>query len=162
MIRQATSADFSFFYELYFHPHINPFLLYEYMSETEFQPIFDDLLSKNALYVFEFEGKSVGMFKLLQHGHRMGHIAYIGGLAIHPDWAGKGLGEAMMHGIIELGRTRGVLRLELTTATFNYKAIRLYEKVGFEKEGVMRNLTHLVSEGRFIDEVLMAYLYPPQ
>jgi L-phenylalanine/L-methionine N-acetyltransferase len=64
MTRPATVADFAFFYRLYMHPQINPFLLYEPMSEAEFEPIFADLLERKVLYVFEDEGKNTGMFKL--------------------------------------------------------------------------------------------------
>jgi putative acetyltransferase len=35
----------------------------------------------------------------------------------------------------------------------------LYEKNGFVQEGVLRKFTHLVSEDRFMDEVMMSYLY---
>ena len=99
------------------------------------------------------------MFKLIPLHHRTKHINYIGGLAIHPDFAGKGFGSKMMAEIIDLGKQRGLKRLELSTATFNTKAIQLYEKHGFVFEGVMKNYTYLQAEERFIDEQLMAYLY---
>ena len=38
------------------------------------------------------------------------------------------------------------------------EAIKLYKKVGFEEEGVMRKYTYLKSEGRFLDELLMSYI----
>jgi putative acetyltransferase len=34
----------------------------------------------------------------------------------------------------------------------------LYEHAGFEKEGVLRKYTHLQSDDRFLDEVLMSYI----
>jgi len=159
MTRQTTNADFHYIYSLYMHPSINPYLLYEYMDEVAFQPIFDDLQSKNLLYLFEHEGQKAGMFKLVPFTHRTSHIAFIGGVAIHPDLSGKGLGKQMFREIIERGRSMGLLRLELSTATDNARAIRLYESVGFEKEGVLRKYTWLKSENRFLDEVMMSYLY---
>ena len=39
MIRHATPSDVEFIYELYFHPDINPFLLYEPMDTADFEPI---------------------------------------------------------------------------------------------------------------------------
>jgi putative acetyltransferase len=65
----------------------------------------------------------------------------------------------MMRAIIELGRQKGLLRIELSAAATNNRAIALYEKAGFEREGILRRYTHLKSEGRFLDEVLMSYLY---
>jgi putative acetyltransferase len=158
MLRQATTADFEFIYGLYFHPEINPFLLYEPMERVDFQPIFEDLLELGQLYVFEHEGQMAGMSKLVPLKHRTAHIAYLGGVAIHPNWAGKGLGQKMLQEVLELAQKQGFLRVELSTATENERAIRLYEKAGFQKEGVMRQFSYLKSENRFLDEVLMSFL----
>lgn len=141
------------------HPDVNPWLLYEPMDAQSFFPIFTDLLAKNIIYIFNAAGKDAGMFKFIQQEHRDSHKAYLGGLAIHPSFAGRGYGLQMMQEIIELGKTNNILRIELSVATINEKAIALYEKAGFEKEGVMRKFTHLKKEGRFIDEQLMSYLY---
>jgi RimJ/RimL family protein N-acetyltransferase len=159
MIRKVTNTDFSFVYSLYMHPKVNPFLLYEMMDEESFKPIFQDLLKDEVLYVYENDEKPVGMFKLIRLKHRADHVAYLGGLAIHPDFAGQGFGKKMLQEIIDLGKEMGLLRIELSAATHNLKAIRLYESVGFEKEGVLRRYTNLKSEGRILDEVLMSYLY---
>jgi putative acetyltransferase len=126
------------------------------MTKAAFQPVFDDLQAKNLIYVFEHEGQSAGMFKLIPLTYRTDHIAYLGGVAIDPAFMGKGLGQVMMNEILDLGRARGLLRIELSTATINERAIRLYEKMGFEKEGILRKYTYLKSEDRFLDEVLMA------
>lgn len=159
MIRNITSNDFSFIYGLYMHPAVNPFLLYEQMNAEAFKPIYQDLLERNIIYIFSADGNDVGMFKFIPQQHRNAHIAYLGGVAVDPVFAGKGYGMQMIHAIIELGTIKQMLRIELSVATVNYKAIALYEKAGFKKEGVMQKFTHLVREGRFIDEVLMSYLY---
>jgi hypothetical protein len=70
MIQPATPLDFDFFYTLYFHPQINPYLLYEMMDKAEFQPIFDDLLEKKVLFIFEMDGQNVGMFGWCGHSSR--------------------------------------------------------------------------------------------
>ncbi len=159
MLRNIRAADVDFIYGLYMHPSINPYLLYEQMDVTSFLPIYNKLLSKNLLYIFSVQGQDVGMFKFIPQQHRNAHIAFLGSVAIHPSFAGKGYGAMMMKEIIELGKTLHIKRIELSTAVNNEKAIALYEKNGFFKEGVLRKYTHLVSEGRFIDEVMMSYLY---
>lgn len=158
MTRLIREQDFDYIYGLYMHPATNPFLLYEQMSEEAFRPLFDELLAKQIIYIYEPEGTPVGMFKLIPYLHRTAHVVYIGGLAIDPSHMGQGRGAAMMQTIIALCKAKGFLRLELSTATTNEKAIRLYEKAGFEKEGVLRNYTYLKSEDRYLDEVMMAYL----
>ena len=159
MIRNIAAADFDFIYGLYMHPSINPFLLYEQMGKEAFTPIFTDLLSKNIIFIFSTDGNDTGMFKFIKQEHRNSLTAYLGGLAIHPSFTGKGYGAQMMEEIIELGKKMGIGRIELSVAVVNDKAIALYEKMDFEKEGVLRKYTYLKSEGRVIDEVLMSYLY---
>ncbi len=159
MIRKASQNDFDFIYGLYMHPQVNPFLLYEMMDAVAFKQIFNELLSDDVLYVYETDDVSAGMFKLVPLKHRLSHIAYLGGLAIHPSFSGKGHGKIMMQEILSLGKQLGVLRIDLGVSTINTKAIRLYEKAGFEREGVLRKYTHLKSENRFLDDVFMAYLY---
>lgn len=158
MISQATPTDFEFFYGLYMHPQVNPYLLYEFMDAAAFRPIYDELQQQGKLYLFHHEGTPVGMFKLVPNQHRASHIVYLGGLAIDPAQSGKGHGLAMLQAIVELCRKLGFLRVELSVATVNASAIRLYERAGFVQEGVLRQYTHLKSEGRFLDEIMMAYL----
>lgn len=159
MTRAMLREDFAFIYALYMHPATNPYLLYEVMDEASFEPIFADLLQKQVIYVYESGGIPVGMFKLLPLTYRTSHIVYLGGLAIDPGKAGAGHGTAMLQEIIELCRQQGFLRIELSTATVNERAIRLYEKAGFQREGVLRNYSWLKSDNRFLDEVMMSYLF---
>lgn len=159
MIRKITADDFDYIYQLYMHPVANPWLLYEMMDNNSFQPIFDDLLAKDIIYIYSEEGVDIGMFKFIHQQHRNAHMAYLGGLAIHPDYAGKGYGQKMMQEIIALGKQMQLARIELSTATINEKAIRVYEKAGFEKEGILRKYTWFKNENRFIDEVMMSYIY---
>jgi L-phenylalanine/L-methionine N-acetyltransferase len=160
MHRKATPNDFQFIYDLYMHPQANPHLLYEMMDIEAFKPIYEDLLKDEIKYIFmDDEGTSVGMFKLYPLKHRCNHIFYLGGLAVHPDFTGKGLGVKMMQEIMDLAQKNGCKRLELSAGTENLRAIELYKKVGFEAEGVLRKYTHLKREGRFIDELLMSFIF---
>jgi L-phenylalanine/L-methionine N-acetyltransferase len=88
MTRKITATDFEWIYGLYMHPEINPYLLYELMDEGSFKPIFSDLLEKEIIYVYEDANTAIGMFKLIRLQHRNAHIAYLGGLAVHPDFSG--------------------------------------------------------------------------
>jgi putative acetyltransferase len=158
MIRKITGQDFDFIYELYMHPQVNRYLLYEPMPANEFKNIFTDLLDKDIICVFENNGMAAGMFKLIPLTYRTSHIAYLGGLAIHPSFAGKGLGLAMLKEILAYAKDQGFLRIELSVAAVNEKAIRLYEKAGFEKEGLLRKYSHLKKENVFLDEIMMSWL----
>ena len=159
MYKKANQNDFQFIYDLYMHPQVNSYLLYELMTIEEFKPIYEKLLEDGIKYVFEDEnGTAIGMFKIFPWTHRSSHIAYLGGLAIHPDYTGKGFGVKMMQEIIELANQQGYKRIELSVAAENLGAIKLYKKVGFEVEGVLRKYTYLKREQRFLDELLMSYI----
>ena len=159
MIRKATTDDFNFIYELHIHPEVNRFLFYEIMSAEKFKTIFNKLLLEEALYVYEEDNISKGMFKFTPKQYRNSHIVSLGGVAIHPSFSGKGSGQRMLDEIILLGRKRGFVRMELGVSTINTKAIHLYEKAGFKKEGMLKKYIFLKTENLFLDDILMAYLY---
>jgi len=158
MIKKATNKDFNFIYELYMNPEINPFLLYDTMEKEEFQPIFDELMAQNQLFIYESENQRIGMFKLVFQKHRDAHKVYLGGVAVHTSFMGKGFGKKMLNEIKDYCFNKNIKRIELSVATFNEKALKLYESVGFEKEGIIRNCTYFKNENRYIDEVLMSYI----
>ena len=158
MYYSATEKDFEFIYSLYMHPQVNPFLLYEMMDQESFQPIYHDLLKNTRLYVFQIEEQKAGMFKLEPSKHRLAHMVYLGGVAIHPDFGGKGYGLQMLQEITDLCKTEGFLRVELSVGAANEKAKKLYQKAGFDEEGILRKYTYLKSKNIFIDEILMSYI----
>lgn len=158
MLRPAEANDLNYFYRLYMHPDINPYLLYDPMSLEEFTPVFQDLLSKQVLYVFLVEGQPAGMCKLIQHQYRNAHMAYLGGVAIDPALAGRGYGQKMLEEVLNWARERELRRVELSTAVTNERAIRLYERVGFQREGVLRKYTWFRPENQYLDEVLMSWI----
>jgi putative acetyltransferase len=158
MIRHATTPDFEFIFELYMHPLINPWLLYEPMDAVHFQPIFQELLDRKVLYVFEVEEVPVGMCKLVPEEHRSAHVLYVGGIGIHPSFAGNGYGVQLMEAIKLFADAEGYKRLELSVAAINEKAMYVYEKAGFQKEGILRKYTYQTAEDRYLDEVMMSCL----
>lgn len=158
MLEKAKVNDFSYIYNLYMNPKVNPYLLYEIMDSETFGPIFDDLLNNDVLYLYKEGDQTIGMCKLIRQKHRNEHILYLGGLAIHPDNFGKGFGRKMMLEIVNFCKKNTVLRIELTVAVHNKKAIQLYESVGFIQEGVLKKYTYLKSKNQYIDELLMSKL----
>ena len=76
---------------------------------------------------------------------------------LHQDFQNAGLGAALMNEGIALARARRVHRVELTVVADNHRAIRLYEKVGFQREGVKRE-NYLGEDGKYHDEVEMGIL----
>lgn len=158
MFVKAIATDFDFFYSLYMHPQVNPYLLYEVMDKEMFKPIFEELLQQEVLYKFKDGLTDAGMCKLVLHRFRDSHKMYVGGLAVHPAHTGKGYGFLLMQDIIAFAQANNRSRVDLTVSTENEKAIALYKKCGFVIEGLLKNYSYLASQNRFIDEYMMCYL----
>lgn len=158
MLRKANANDLEFIFGLYMHPQINPWLLYADMDIDSFERIYKDLLEKDVKYVYEHESEPMGMCKIVPLTYRTSHIVYLGGVGMHPGFSGKGHGAKMLREIIDMCRTAGYKRIELSVSVENERAIKLYEKVGFEKEGTLRNYSYLEFEDRYVDEIMMAVL----
>jgi ribosomal protein S18 acetylase RimI-like enzyme len=158
MIRIATQNDFEYIYALYMYPGNNPWLLYEQMGPDEFKTIYNELITRNSLFIYNEGGKDVGMFKLQPMKYRNSHIIYLGGVAVDAGSRQQGVGGRMMAEALEKVREMGFTRIELTVGTENKAAIQLYEKSGFEIEGRLKNYSFLRSENRYIDEYVMGLI----
>jgi ribosomal protein S18 acetylase RimI-like enzyme len=62
------------------------------------------------------------------------------GMAVAPEWRGRGVGSALLAAAIEWARQRGLHKLSLTVFPHNAAAIALYRKFGFVEEG--RRIKH--------------------
>jgi putative acetyltransferase len=107
--------------------------------------------------VAEIDGKAIGMIGLTrQDMPRRTHAGYIG-MAVHDAYAGRGAGTALMAAVIELADNWLQLRrLELGVYADNARAIALYERFGFEREGLFR--AYAWRNGEYVDSLAMARL----
>jgi ribosomal protein S18 acetylase RimI-like enzyme len=78
------------------------------------------------------------------------------GMALLPELRGQGAGGRLMRQALEAARAFGLHRVELTVREDNRNAIALYEKIGFEIEGLMRDAMKV--DGVCENVVLMARL----
>ncbi len=75
------------------------------------------------------------------------------GLGMLPKLCGKGFGAAFLNKCIELGEEKfNISNFRLTVATFNKRAIKVYEKLGFKKD---RYFNRITQDGRTIEFVTM-------
>ena len=63
----------------------------------------------------------------------------VNNIAVHPDFRGQGIGEALMRHIIDKVRRNGATFITLEVRVSNSPAITLYKKLGFEALGVRKN-----------------------
>lgn len=81
------------------------------------------------------------------------------GLAVNPEAQGRGVGSALLTALCDWADQWGqVLRLELQVFTDNTRAIRLYERFGFVREGLHRG--YALRAGHYADVLSMARWHP--
>jgi RimJ/RimL family protein N-acetyltransferase len=88
-------------------------------------------------------------------GRRTRHSLYVV-IGVIQQWVGRGVGRALLQALEAWARTKGVHRLELTVDVANQRAIALYEKCGFEREGLRRHSRKI--EESYFDEFYMSKL----
>lgn len=90
-----------------------------------------------------------------ENPQRVSHRAYIVA-GVHSDSRGKGVGKALFSHVITWAKSVDLHRLELTVIAENESAVALYQKMGFEIEGVKRD-SLFINDG-YVDEYYMAKL----
>lgn len=82
------------------------------------------------------------------------HVAMLG-IGIIDSWRGAGLGRIMMDRAIQAAREdEEIHKIELGVFAENAIAIKLYESLGFEHEGVRKRALRQ-PDGTFMDDVIM-------
>ncbi|MGE6163086.1 GNAT family N-acetyltransferase [Aeromonas salmonicida] len=109
--------------------------------------------------VAEVDGLLVGQISLhMEPNPRRKHVAGIG-MGVRDDWAGKGVGSALMAAALDLADNwLNLHRIELTVFVDNEAALALYRKFGFVEEGLARD--YAFRQGRYVDVFYMARIRP--
>jgi len=126
-----------------------------FRSEDERREQFERRPPGAHFLVAEIDGRVVGQLGLqVQQSPRRRHCGGIG-MAVHDDFAGRGVGSALAAAALELAdRWLALRRIELEVYTDNAAAIALYEKFGFVREGTLRDFAF--RDGGYVDAYLMA------
>jgi RimJ/RimL family protein N-acetyltransferase len=141
-LRRAEPADVDFLVELVNDARVKPFLaavrpsdrdaILAQISRAQREP------EASGVFVIEVDGKPAGTMEF-ERANARSRIARLGGLAVHPDFRGRRVGDEAARLfqrllLLELDYHR----LELEVYGFNERAIRHAERVGFVREGVKR------------------------
>lgn len=144
-------------------------LLLQLDKETKFMMFEPDerKMSAEQLENLLGSGEESGIFSGIQKGNeivgfisvkrgipnRMKHTAYIA-TGILQEYVGKGLGKKLIKEAEKWALKYGVTRLELTVNEKNERAIALYEKMGFHKEGLKEHAMKI--DGEYVNEYYMS------
>jgi ribosomal-protein-alanine N-acetyltransferase len=118
-----------------------PFSFYDWDSEPdELAELLDPTLRGDEHVSVEDEfGALIGYF----HYKRPHGSTIEIGLGLHPEWTGRGLGRRFVEAGLDYGRRHfAPERFTLSVATFNQRAITVYERAGFERVRVFTHRTN--------------------
>jgi len=127
-IERARPDDLDAIYEierLSFNPH---------WSRSALAQEVNRLRSHSYVYVARWMGKVIG-FSIFWAVVDEAHIL---SFAVHPDYRRRGVGQAMMEGVLDAAQRLGLRTASLEVRVSNTGAIRLYEKVGFRIAAIRR------------------------
>jgi len=103
--------------------------------------------------VASVDGKIVGMAYIVRGKFaKESHVGSLG-ICIQKEFRGLGIGNALMHYLMEWTEKTGLEKVSLTVFSTNKPAIRLYAKFGFQIEGIRRKQFKV--KGKYVDEVIM-------
>lgn len=87
--------------------------------------------------------------------HGVSHRGSVG-MGLLPRFRGRGLGRRLLEECIAKSWSNGLTRIELEVRVDNVNAVSLYEKLGFQREGIKRHGMRI--EGEYHDTLAMALL----
>jgi len=105
----------------------------------------------------EVNGKIVGTLgfstkKLNRYKHK-GEF----GMVVSKDYWGQGIGTKLLEILLDWADENGLVKISLRVDATNKQAIKLYEKFGFRKEGLLEKNREM-KDGEYRDELVMALI----
>lgn len=134
------------------------FMIYEpHERKTSSKELSDSIkkIIDNGGVIFgaELSDELVGvLFAHRENINRIKHCVYLV-IGVLQKASGQGIATKLLKAIENWAFENKIFRLELTVMVNNHRAIRLYERSGFEKEGIKRN--SLVIDNAVVDEYYM-------
>jgi RimJ/RimL family protein N-acetyltransferase len=155
-LRRATPDDVDFLVDLVNHADVEPFLA-AVGSKTRKEILAEIERSESepeafGVFLVEVDGLQAGTIRF-SRANKRSRIADLGGLAVHPDFRGRKLGDETARLVQRhLMDDLGFHRLQIEVYGFNERAMAHAERSGFVREGVRRKAYW--RDGRWVDGVL--------
>lgn len=131
-----------------------------YIDEAGFKQIIkEDSERANHLFlVADVDDRIVGFSRC--EGNQLKRTAHKVefGVCVLKEYWGYGIGKKFLEECVHWADVNGIKKINLNVLETNQKAIKLYQKYGFEIEGILKKDKRL-SDGNYYDTVLMGRLH---
>ena len=159
MHRLATDDDLQAIFTIYMHESVVPFLGYDPMPLDKFRSVYAELTREKDFFVYEVNGTIAGFYKISRRPGRAHHVAYLGALAVSPDFQRQGIGLQLMTDIIQNLQNESVKRMELIVESDNPGGIAFYKSLGFEIEGTLKHFYKRADQNHYVDDYIMGLVF---
>lgn len=105
------------------------------------------------LYSIVVDGKVAGSVCLSRRKNKQAHVGDFG-ISMAREYWGVGVGGRAIEFIVSKGRKHGIRRIEFEVVAGNKRALGLYRKHGFRREGLKKR--SFIINGRHHDTIAMA------
>ncbi|HET6344294.1 MAG TPA: GNAT family protein, partial [Myxococcota bacterium] len=112
--------------------------------------------TRDIVLVGEAEGRLVCLGGLHRHGGPARAHVRVLGCSVATAYQGRGVGQALVRGLVDAAWEAGARRLELEVYADNHRARALYSRMGFVEEGTLRR--DAFGSGVYLDVIVMARL----
>lgn len=131
---------------------------YKVTPEQQAKMISEANASENSTMILAVsDDKIVGIGTISSNQKIKGRHVGTLGIVVAEKYCNTGIGRAMMDELIQWCRLNGITRkISLVTSQENRGAIALYEKCGFEEEGILKN--EICIDGRFSNLIYMGLM----
>lgn len=165
ILRKATPADISEILTLHQRAATTPNGVARLPQEITAEYVNDfvkNSLTKGFILVGELNKKIIAEihcyhFDPICFKHTINNLT----LVVDPDFHGQGLGRKIIFHLLDeiKNNHQNILRVELMVRKDNVRAVKLYESLGFNLEGIMKSRI-LDNEGKLSDDTIMAWFNP--
>jgi RimJ/RimL family protein N-acetyltransferase len=121
-------------------------------SAREF--VLENIAKGNPQFVAIADGGVAGWCDIVRQTRPIHAHAGVLGMGLLPPFRGQGHGRRLIEATLQAAQSAGFSRVELTVHADNPRAIALYERIGFLREGIKRRATCI--DGKFGDTIMMA------
>ena len=118
--------------------------------------VMESLERRRPQFVALADGECVGWCDVVEKPRDVLKHSGVLGMGVAPVHRGHGIGRALIERTLEDARAKGFTRIELTVRVDNERAKALYDKAGFQVEGLCRR--HMRVRDVYYDSWLMAWL----
>ena len=110
--------------------------------------------ANSVLLIAQADGRVVGLGGLRGRAHpQEAHVGHAQ-LSVDRDYRGRGIGTLLLGQLFAWAGAHGLSRVEIQVLSNNPGAIRLYERVGFVRDGLRRGA--VIVDGEYVDAVCLS------